>query len=157
MDIVEKSNTTLHRIEQNDPKLTHLAVVGRDYTIEHKVACFWLHDTADLSRLGNAIANNIYLETISLKESSEWTLDTAPLFEGLQRNTTVKELWLHGGIDNNILSEYVANISNLTRIGITKCDLRGGVAGSLAPGIKKSQKLKDIIVFYCNIDDASVN
>ena len=31
MDVVEKSNTTLLSIEQNDPNLTHLAVVNRDY------------------------------------------------------------------------------------------------------------------------------
>ena len=161
MDIAEKSNTTLRRIEQNDPKLTSLAIVNQEHTASHPGdntrGYFWVHDGADLSRLGNAIANNTRLEgRISLFKSSEWTLDTRSLLEGLQRNTSVKELWLHGGIDDNVLSEYVANNSNLTRIGITQCDLRGDVAGSLVQGIKKCQKLKDIIVFYCNIDGASV-
>ena len=90
MSIVEDSNKTLRRIENNDPELKSLAVVDRGYStgISTSVdACFWLHDGADVLRLGNAIANNEHLEGISLYESSEWTsqLDTNALFDGLQR------------------------------------------------------------------------
>ena len=70
-----------------------------------------------MSRLGNAIGNNKHLDGITLKESSEWTtLNTTPLFEGLQRSTTIKKLSLHGSIGIGILNEYGANISSLTRI-----------------------------------------
>ena len=147
MDIIEKSNTTLLSIEQNDPKLTHLIVVGRDYTTEHKVACFWLHEGADVSRLGNAIANNTHLESIDLRGSSEWTLDTngrltPSLFDGLQRNNTIESLSLHGGIGIDILYEIVAISSSVTNITLLESDLRGGVLSTaLAQAIRNSVQI----------------
>ena len=58
MDIVEKSSKTLRRVEQNDPKLKNLTIRNQNQTTARTKGCFWLHDGADLSRLGNAIANN---------------------------------------------------------------------------------------------------
>ena len=56
MSIVEISDKTLRRIEQNDPKLTFLSIVNRGHTVGgHFNICFWLHDSADVSRLGDAI------------------------------------------------------------------------------------------------------
>ena len=164
MDIVEKSNTTLCRIEDNDPKLTYLNVVGRDYTTEHNkrnepknLACFWLHDGADLSRLGSAIANNTRLDSIALNKSSEWTLDTTPLIKGLQRNTLIKKLSLHGSIGIGVLNESVANISNLTDISLYNGDLRGGVAGTLTSAMNICPNLNEITICVCKVDDASLN
>lgn len=99
MSIVEISNETLRRIEQNDPKLTSLYIANQGHSTGNTDSYFWLHDSADVSRLGNAIANNTHLEGIEFHNSSEWTLDMTFLFEGLQRNTSVKDLWLHGGLE----------------------------------------------------------
>ena len=61
MDIIERSDATLRRIEQNDPKLTFLYIVNQGYptgTIgegEPARGNFWVHNGADLSRLGAAI------------------------------------------------------------------------------------------------------
>jgi len=157
MDIVEKSNRTLHRLEQNDPKLKSLHIVGRDNTAGHTAkGCFWVHDEADLSKLGNAIGNNEHLSVISFHESSEWTLDSRPLFEGLQRNTTITNLTLYGSIGIGVLNEYVANISSLTRIGIINCDLRSGVVGTLASAMHIFPNLNIIAIFKCTIDGASL-
>jgi len=156
MDIVEKSNRTLLRIEDNDPKLTSLSIVDRGHTAHNPEECFWMHDGADLSRLGSAIANNIHLETISFFKSSEWTLDTGSLLEGLQRNTTIKKLWLHGGIGIGVLNEFVANNSNLTRISILDCDLRDGIVESIVPALKLCPNLSHIMFLHSKIDDASL-
>ena len=92
MDIVEKSNTALRRIVQNDPKLTSLSVVNQDHTTNHNdhTGYFWLHNGADLSKLGKAIGNNTHLIGVSLYKSSEWMTRTGTnaFFEGLGRNTT---------------------------------------------------------------------
>ena len=145
MDIVEKSNAILRRIEQNDPKLTSLYIGPDD-------SQFWLHEGADLLRLGHAIANNTHLESIDLRESSPLLVDnTVPLIEGLQQNTTIKD------VRNAILSEYVGNNSSLTRIDIIlHSNLRGGIAGFLAPAIKKCQNLKVINIVCRFIDDEIV-
>jgi len=157
MDIVEESNKTLSRLENNDPGLTSLDIVSLSHTLGDRVAGrFWMHNGADLLKLGNAIGNNEHLTLISFHESLEWTLDTAPLFEGLQRNSTIRNLSLHGSIGIGILNEYVANISSLTRIGILSCDLRGGVAGSLAQAVHMFPNLNIIALCHCKIDDASL-
>lgn len=61
-NIVEQSNKTLRRLEQDDPKLTSLYIVNPDHQLlrgnQSPRQYFWLHDGAELSRLGNAIANN---------------------------------------------------------------------------------------------------
>ena len=152
MDVVEKSNTTLLSIEQNDPNLTHLAVVNRDYPTTASKGRFWVHNGADLSKLGAAIANNTHLEGISFYKSSEWTsqLDANALFEGLQRNTTIKHLCLVGGIGTFDMN------NNLTDISVHNSDIRGGVAESLVPNAKKRSKLKHLFFFDCDFDDASI-
>ena len=158
MDIVEESNKTLIRLENNDPEMTAVSVINRDHSPRHNIksnGCFWLHDGADLSRLGNAIGHNTHLESISLHKSSEWTRDSRPLFEGIQQNTTMIYLWLEGGIGNEISSMNIRNLSDM--ICIYRCDLRGGVAGALVPCIKKCHKLKQIEILNCDIDDDSLN
>ena len=158
MDLVEKSNRTLRRLEVNDPKLTTLFVASRDRGDQSSGdGYFWLHNGADLGRLGAATGNNTHLKGLALHTSSDWRLDTRSLLEGLQRNTTVEKLSLHDGIGIGVLNEYVANISNLTEITILECDLRGGVARSLAPVMKRCQNLNRILFFHCRIDDASLN
>ena len=162
MDIVEESNTTLRRIEQNDPKLLSLAIVNRDHSPNNDSTrgSFWLHEGADLSRLGNAIGNNKHLDGIALKVgvSSDWTtLNTTPLIKGLQRSNTIKNLSLNGNIGIGDLNEYGANISSPTRIGIFHCDLRGGMAGDLASAMHVFPNLNDISVYLCKIDDESLN
>lgn len=158
MDTIERSNTTLLSIEQNDPKLTHLAVVGRDYTADNTKGYFWLHDGADLLRLGNAIGNNTNLKSIALRESSGWTRNTSSIFEGIQRNATIKALSLHGSIGIGILNEFVA-LTQLKNLGILECDLRDGVLSkSLAQTITKSKcpNLKHLLICECKIDDTSL-
>ena len=161
MDLVEKSNATLRRIEQNDPKLTVLSIVNRDYTTTRS-NCFWVHDGAGLSRLGHAIANNTNLKKISFHKSSEWgynsTAERKAFFDGLKQNTTIKHLWLKGGIGHGseIFYEVVANNSNLEQIRIHRGDVRGGVARSLASAVKKCSNLNDLDISMCIIDDASL-
>jgi len=162
MSIVKISDETLRRIENNDPNLTYINVVSRDYTDNQTVkGYFWLHNGADVSRLGNAIANNTHLKSIELCGTSEWmlatTLDTAPLFEGLQRSTTIKLLSLKGDIGIGILYEFVANSSSITNITLLDCDLRWSVLSrALAQAITKCPNLKVITMFHCNIEGASV-
>ena len=160
VNIAEESNKVLTRLEQNDPKLKSLSVVNWDHSAgDSTTRYFWLHDGADnLSRLGNAIANNTHLETIEFHNSSEWTIDTRPLVEGLQRNTTIKKLYLHDGIGIRVLNEYVGNNNgSLTQIGIYGGDLRnGGVASALARAIKKCTNLNEISICMCKVDDASL-
>ena len=158
MSIVERSDDTLRRLEQNDPKLrTSLSIANRGHTTGHTSdTCFWLHDSADVLRLGNAIANNTHLERIVIHNCSEWTLDTKSLFEGLQQSTSVKELWLRGGIGIGVLNEFVANNSNLTKISIQTCDLRNGVARALSQTIKKCQNLNHLNILNCKLDNESL-
>jgi len=156
MDIVEESNKTLLRAEQNDPKLKSLTIRNRNHTTGRIRGCFWLHDGADLSRLGNAITNNTNLKKISFYKSSERQFNKT-FFKVLKRNATITQVCLKGGIDNNILSKYVANNGNLTEITIHRGDVRGGgVAGSLIPAIKKCQNLNNLSFSACSIDDASL-
>jgi hypothetical protein len=159
MDIVEKSNrTTLRRIEDNDPKLTSLSIVDRGHTTHNPEECFWVQDGADLSRLGNAIANNTNLKKISLYRSSEWTsqLDANALFEGLQQSTTIKKLSLHGSIGIGILNEFVANSSSIIDLIIQTCDLGDGVARALSQMITKCPNVDKIFIINCKFDDASL-
>jgi len=156
MSIVEISNKTLYRIEQNDPKLTSLSIANRGHSTGNTSDTFWLHDSADVSRLGNAIANNTHLERIIFQNCSEWKLDTRFLFEGLQRNTTIKKLWLHGGIGIGILNEFVTNCSSITDIAIQTCDLRDGVASALAQAVTKCPNVDKIYMTNCKFDDASL-
>ena len=117
MDILEKSNATLRRLENNDPKLTGVSIANRGHSTGHTSdtrGYFWLHDSADVSRLGNAIANNTHLEEIAFHNCSEWILDTKFLFGGLQQSTTIKGLNLHGSIGMRVLNEFVANNSSIT-------------------------------------------
>ena len=168
-DIIEESNTTLRRIEQHDPQLTSLAIVNRDSTGDYTTrGQFWLHDEADLMRLGNSIANNTHLKEIALYNTLEWTVDARSLFEGLQRSTTIKLLSLHGntpttihdtrhgGIGIGILNEFVANSSSVTGITIHRCDLRGGVARALSQTITKCPTLNKFMTISCDIDNASL-
>jgi len=154
MNTVEESNKTLLRVEQNDPKLKTLTIRIRNHTSGRIKGCFWLHDGADLSRLGNAIANNTNLKKISFYKSSE-PFNKA-FFGGLKRNTTITQVWMKGGIDNEVLDNYVANNSNLTEISIRKGDVRGGVARSLASAVKKCSNLNNLDISMCKIDDASL-
>jgi len=110
MNIVEKTNATLIRIEQNDPKLESVIITSSNYSSNNtgnhsKLGYFWLHDGADLSRLGSAIGNNTQIQGMTLHGSSDWTGDTASLLEGLKRNTAIKHLYLHSGIGIGILNE----------------------------------------------------
>ena len=158
MDTVEKSNATLRRIEQNDPKFKSLHIVGRDNTAGHTSdTCFWPHDSCRCVRLGNAIANNTHLEGIVFHNCSEWTLDIKSLFEGLQQSTTIRFLTLHGGIGIRVLNEFVANSSSITDLSIETCDLRDGVSRALSQTITKCPNLKGITMFNCKIDDAGLN
>jgi len=165
MDIIERSDATLRRIEQNDPKLTFLYIVNQNYPTgtagegEPARGNFWVHNGADLSRLGAAIGKNTNLKKILLYKSSEWTsrLDTNTLFEGLQRNTTIKKLYLQDGIGIGVLNELVVNNSNLTDIEIYGGDIReGDIAGSIASAMKMCPKLNGISIGICKIDDASL-
>ena len=165
MDTIERSNTTLLSIEQNDPKLKFLYIVNQGYPPttdsegEPARGIFWVHNGTDLSRLGAAIANNTNLKKILLYKSSEWTsqLDTNTLFEGLQRSTTIKKLYLQDGIGIGVLNELVVNNRNLSDIEIFGGDLReGGIATSIASAIKMCTKLNGISIGICKIDDASL-
>ena len=156
MDIVEKSNAILRRIEQNDPKLTSLAIVDRGHTRDYLKGCFWCYDGVDMSRLGNAIANNTQLREITFHNSSEWT-HTRSFFEGLQRNTAITRLQLNGYVANAVLDNYVANNSSLKQISIMSYDLRDGVAGNFAKAMKKCPSLNTVsIVGKPKVDDASM-
>ena len=156
MNIVEKTNATLIRIEQNDPKLKSLSVVNQDHSAgDTTTRYFWLHNGADLRRLGNAIANNTQIQGITFHKSSDWTGDTASLLEGLKRNTTINRLYLHGSIGIDILNKCVANIS-LVRICMMNCDLREGIAGSIAPVMKMCPTLNDICIIRCKLDDVGL-
>jgi len=161
MDIVEESNKILRCIEQNDYMLNYLAIVHRDHSrSDHtKRGYFWLYDGADLKRLGNAIANNTQLESISFHKTSEWTLDIMPLLEGLQRNTTIRKFSLHESIGIGILNECVANnIMSFKQISIYNCDLRdGALSRALAQAIRKCSDLNDLYICMCRVDDASIN
>jgi len=110
---VEKSKVALLRVEQNDPQLLSISIVGQDHSMvmvnsTSRINYFWVQDEADLSRLGNAIGNNTHLIKISFHKSSEWmsSFNTKPFFEGLQRNTNIEHLSLDGGIDIEILNKY---------------------------------------------------
>jgi len=147
-DIVEQSNKTLRRLEQDDPKLTslYINIVNPDHPLRGNQRLprqyFWLHDGADLLRLGNAIANNTQLKEIIFHESIRWgDRFDAHLLEGLQQNTSINKLSLYGGIEIGILNQYVSNNNSLVHICIHGRDLRGGVAGTLAPVIKRCQNL----------------
>lgn len=161
MDIVEESNKTLRRLERNDPKLTTLAIFNRDHSTARIKGCFWLHEGADLSRLGNAIANNTNLKRITFHKSSEWEYQSLAekkaFFDGLKRNTTIEHLRLNGGIGNGIFNDIVANNSNLTEISIHRGVVRGGgVTGSLASAVKKCSNLNNLRFINCGMDDASL-
>ena len=156
MDIVEKSNTSLRCIENNDPTLTYLSIVNQGHTTGHSShVCFWVLNEVDLSRLGNAIGKNTHLKFIEFYNSLEWTasrLDTTAFFEGLSRNTTIKDLWLRGGFGNEIIN-FVEN-HNLIDISITCSDLRGSTA--LVKAISRCSNLNQLDIVNCDIDDAGL-
>ena len=61
----ERSQTTIRRIEQNDPIMKELHIGSNDFDYAgHDVGVFLSHNCADFARLGEAVENNIHLETM---------------------------------------------------------------------------------------------
>ena len=154
------SETTLRRLEQNDPTLTCLVV----RSTSRNDGDFCPNDKVGLSRFSNAIAANTHVHSLSFDRSGIGPLgnfshsDRAIFWGGLKRNTSIKTLVMGScdfseGIGREISREFVVDNANLEKIfGV---DIRGGI-DVLSSSLARCTNLRFILLFSSAIDDGDV-
>ena len=130
----DNSATTLIRVEHDDPTLTTVTVTNAFMFNARERGQFWPIYSAFFSRLGVAIGGNTNLQDLYLDENDDTYLDEIggeAFCEGMKHNSSIRNLTLmhpnfSRGIGRGILSEFVADNSNIESIR-----LRGGFAAAL--------------------------
>ena len=165
----ERSQETLHRVEQNDATLTTL-MIGTILTRanggeEEEVGAFSSRHGGDFSQLGAFIGQNTNLTMldIALVQYVDEAFDVTTIsefFEGIRRNTSIHKLRLTScnivtGVIHEILRVYQEN-NNLTHLDIVNeavASLQNGADQVIANMLARCTNLKRIDLGYCNITD----
>ena len=149
------SEETLCRVEQNDDEVTELWIGYPNIDGE-----FLSSDAGDYSRLGAAIGNNTHLTKLWITLNDEDPLDTAntEFFNGLKRNSSIKNLALHcrnhvGGIGHEILKVYQKINNNLTCLSIYEAVLDNGGDNVIIETLRWCRHLKMINLERNSITD----
>ena len=156
------SQDTLRRMNQNDPSLTELRLVGNSYGAAY--GAFYSDSSDDYSTLGAAIANNTYLAKLRVTLSDDVPLGVADreFYDGLKRNSSISTLRLHcnvntpqtiAGVAHEILQVYQENNSYLTFLVITNANLRNGGDRVIVDTLRSCRNLQRVVLNHCNITD----
>ena len=153
------SHETLRRMNQNDPSLTELRLVGNSYGAN--VGEFVSDNSNDYSILGAAVTNNTHLAKliVHIDDLPLGVVDRELFHDGLKSNFSISDVQLFcrsqniaGGAGQEILKAYQWN-GNLTFLVIYYANLRNGGDRVIVDTLRTCRNLQKFDLNHCNITD----